>query len=364
MHVADVTMFYAARSGGIRSYVEAKRAWLRTRGCRHTLLVPRNNGCAADDDTIALESVPLPFSHGYRVPVGARGAVKSLLALKPGVIEAEDAWHLAWGVLRARDALRVPAVAFCHSDVPRWAGMHSPRLERWATSYCRALYRNFDLVLAPSAQLAGRLQSWGVSRARCQPLGVDLEMFAPLRRNRAVRDRLGLPGATRLLVYAGRFAAEKNLRELLDAVQRLGERYALLLVGSGALPMPLPSNVRLCGYVRDRDELATLLASCDAFVHAGDQETFGLAVLEAMACGLPVVGADAAGVGELIREGAGIGVRSRSAAALAEGIDELFRADRAAIGARSRRIAERFAWDRVLGELLQRYCALCGAGET
>jgi len=360
MHVADVTMFYAAESGGIRTYVDAKRAWLRGRGCHHTLMVPGRNGCVADPWTVALRSVPLPLSHGYRIPLGIRSAVKSLVSLKPNLVEAEDAWHLAWAVLRARDALRVPAVAFCHSNLPRWLAMRCGRsVERGAIRYCRRLYRHFDLVLAPSAHLAVILQSWGISRAQYQPLGVDLTIFSPRWRTSALRKRLEIGKEMRLLIYAGRFAAEKNLGDLADAMRRLGSSYVLLLVGAGKLPAELPANVRVINYVRQREELAALLANCDAFVHAGDQETFGLAALEAMACGLPVVGADAAGIGELIGSGAGIAVKPRSAEALADGIERLFKQDLAAIGARSRRIAERYAWDRVLSDLLQRYRGLC-----
>ena len=51
-----------------------------------------------------------------------------------------------------------------------------------------------------------------------------------------------------------------------------------------------------------------MLASADAFVHAGDQETFGLSVLEAMACGTPAVVRDAEGLGELAGGGAAVAV--------------------------------------------------------
>ena len=76
MHVADVTMFYAPQSGGVRRYIEAKRAWLNAhRGFSHTLLVPR--ATAAESGTLSLPSVPLPLSHGYRLPLGKSHAARS-----------------------------------------------------------------------------------------------------------------------------------------------------------------------------------------------------------------------------------------------------------------------------------------------
>lgn len=360
MHVADVTMFYAPQGGGVRRYIDAKRAWLNaTAGCSHTLLVPRPHNARAEADTIGLPSLPLPFSSGYRVPLRGASAEKSLIALCPHVIEAGDPYVLAWAALAAGRVLNTPVVAFCHSDLPRMLGQrYGARVERLAAAYCRRLYRRFDLVLAPSRTMTARLHDWGVSHACHQPLGVDTEVFHPGRRDDALRRTLGLAPGTRVLVYAGRFAREKNLQVLVDAARRLGDRYAVLLAGAGRLPPRLPANVRVLDYLSERHALARLLASCDAFVHPGDQETFGLAALEAMACGIPVVGADAAGLAELITPDVGVLVRPQDPIALAEGIAELFALDPAAMGSRARARAEQYAWPVVLPRILERYSGL------
>ena len=360
MHVADVTMFYAPQGGGVRRYIDAKRAWLcRTAGWSHTLLVPRPDGAPAEPHTIGLPSLPLPFSSGYRVALRRSHAAKALIALRPHVIEAGDPYVLAWAALAAGDALNAPVVAFCHSDVPLLLGQrYGVRAERLASLYCRRLYRRFDLVLAPSRTMTARLHSWGVKHACHQPLGVDIDTFHPRRRDQALARELGFAPGTRLLVYAGRFAREKNLQVFADAARQLGDGYAALLVGAGRVPSRLPHNVRVLDYLSDRDALARVLASCDAFVHPGDQETFGLAALEAMACGVPVIGADAAGLAELITPEVGVLVRPQDCAALAAGIAAMFEGDPAAMGVRARRLAEDYAWPIVLGQMLQRYRAL------
>jgi alpha-1,6-mannosyltransferase len=360
MHVADVTMFYAESGGGVRRYIEAKRAWLRTSaGCTHTLVVPKACGEPAEAQTVALASVPLPFSQGYRVPLGRNRAARELVALEPTLIEAGDPYMLAWAALDAAGALDIPAVAFCHSDLPRLVGTHcGARAERLAMRYCRRLYTRFDLVLAPSRAMTARLASWGVEGARHQPLGVDIDVFNPQRRKASVRQTLELAAGTRLLVYAGRFAPEKNLEVLAEAMRLLGSRYVCLLVGAGTAPRALPENVRVLEYRRSRSSLAELIASCDVFVHPGDQETFGLAALEAMACGVPVVAADAAGLAELIPARAGILVTPRDARALADGVEAVFDADRARMGSAAREVAAAYAWPAVLGPLLERYAAL------
>ena len=360
MHVADVTMFYAPRSGGVRRYIDAKRAWLAARpGFSHTLVVPAVPDAPVEAGVAALPSVPLPRSHGYRVPLSGAAAVRVLIARRPTLIESGDPYHLAWAALRAASKLRVPSVAFCHSDLPGVAGAQfGRRAERVVARYYAALYRHFDLVLAPSRAMTGRLHAWGIGRARHQPLGVDLETFHPDRSERALRQRIGLPQGARIVVYAGRFAPEKNLDVVVDAVRQLGRDYVALLVGAGRAPRVLPPNVRIVPYIPGRAELASLLAACDVFVHAGDKETFGLGVLEALACGVPVVGADAAGVAEIVTPEAGLLVRARDASAFAQGVVALLERDVEALRINARRRAEAFGWERILPQIVARYEAL------
>ena len=68
---------------------------------------------------------------------------------------------------------------------------------------------------------------------------------------------------TRLLVFAGRGSREKNLPVLLDAIQRLGDGYHLLLVGSN-MPTRVPRNTSVVDHFCDSREVARLLASSDA----------------------------------------------------------------------------------------------------
>jgi alpha-1,6-mannosyltransferase len=362
MHIADLTMFYAAESGGVRQYLEAKRKWLQARpGYRHTLILPEGAG-SATEDVVRVPSLPLPFARGYRLPLAKHPAVRALVELRPHIIEAGDPYRLAWAARDAGQALGVPVLAFYHSDMPRVLGrLCGPRSERLAAAYLRRLYAGFDWVLAPSAAMVARLSDLGVARVCHQPLGVDTTTFRPGRRSDEWRRQLGAGPTDRVLLFVGRFAPEKNLAVLAEAVNRLGPRHLLVLVGQGAAPRAR-DNLRVLPYVGDRLQLASLMASCDAFLHAGDQETFGLAALEAMACGLPVIAAHAGGLAELVDESVGASVPAGDAAAFADAVRRVFdrsARDRLQLAAAARRRARSYDWHRVLPTMLARYHALC-----
>jgi alpha-1,6-mannosyltransferase len=140
----------------------------------------------------------------------------------------------------------------------------------------------------------------------------------------------------------------------------LGEDYRLMMIAAGAYLRPHRQVIGL-DYVRDPRHLARLIASCDAFVHANDQEPFGLVVLEALASGVPVVGPGTGGVGELIDDSVGQVAHRANAQGMAEAIDALFSRDLQALSQAARdRAQERHGWSRTFETLMQTYGRLTG----
>lgn len=359
-------MFWGA-TGGVKRVLTAKHERLRALGWRHTIVAPGAQGPGLID----CGGLPLPRSGGYRVVLGTARAQRQMAFAEPDLIECADPYTLAWGALATARRLQVPAVAFCHSDLPALAarvagGASGTRLgraaERMAQRYLARLYARFDLVLAPSRGLAERLTAWGVPRVATQPLGVDCSVFNPQARDDAWRDALcrahHLPPATRLLAYTGRFAIEKNLPLIADAVRLLGPGHVLLAVGNGPVP-PTGSQVLTLPPEHDARRLARLVASADAYVHAGDQETFGLGVLEAMACGTPVVVAAAGGLQELARD-AGQLVAQPRPHAWAEAISASLGSCNASLRRTALARAQAQDWPWVMAQMTQRYAALLG----
>jgi alpha-1,6-mannosyltransferase len=253
-------------------------------------------------------------------------------------------------------------VGFCHTDAAAIAALHlgdwaeAPTFNFWAQAYSR-----FDQVVAPSWHTASRLAEAGVERVSVHPLGVDTDVFHPSRGDRArLLRRTGLPADSRLLVFAGRPAKEKNVEGMVQAVEKLGDPYRLVLVGAGQGVRHSDQVVSL-DFEREPEQLAALVASCDAFLHANENEIFGLVVVEAMAAGLPVIGPNKGGVGELIDETVGQHAVSSDADDLAQAIEALFARDVAAISqaARARAVA-RHSWDATFDGLTRLYADLIG----
>ncbi|HEV7578385.1 MAG TPA: glycosyltransferase [Caldimonas sp.] len=368
LHLVDATMFWSPTGGGVRRYLQTKHDWLAGQpGWRHSIVVPRVAGSAASATT--LPSVALPGSGGYRLPLRRAAIARVIAGLAPDLIEAGDPYRVAWGARDAAQTLGIPALAYCHSNIVAMARLAAgARLgaaaARFAARYARHVYAGFDLVLAPSRSMAAHLADWGVARVACQPLGVDTSVFRPAARDPAWRQGRGWSAETRLLVYAGRFAPEKHLDVVADAVRRLGAPYVLLAVGAGPAPPPAGDRVVVLPFVASTSALATVLASADAFVHAGDQETFGLSVIEAMACGTPAVVRAAEGLGELAGGGAALAVPAGTGEGFAAAIASLFEGDRNALARAARRQAEASDWRSVLPGLLGHYLRLVGDGRA
>jgi alpha-1,6-mannosyltransferase len=362
--LVDTTMLYAPKSGGVKRYLTAKRAWFAYARphIRHTLVVPGPRHAYDGAGRLSIYAAPLPFGDGYRWPVGKTAWMKRLMRQRPTLIEAGDPYTPGLAAQKAGEALGVPVIGFCHTDLGALAALH---IGEWAEKPVRRhwgeIYRRFDRAVAPSRYIAARLAEAGVEDPVALPLGVDVDTFrADGADPVGLRRRLGLTSRHRLLVFAGRPAREKRVDVLVEAVERLGEPYVLLLVGARATT-PSPGRVIELPYEKDPGRLAALLASCDAFVHANDSEPFGLVVLEAMACGLPVVGVAAGGVGESVDPSVGeLAIRS-TGTDFAEAVEGLFERDLARLRRAARqRACDRHGWDAVFQRLSRLYADVSG----
>lgn len=148
-----------------------------------------------------------------------------------------------------------------------------------------------DAHIAVSHSTAAKLQALGVKDVAVVPNGVDIEAVKAVDRSFEQAD----------IVYVGRLAAHKQVDVLIDAIRILRDRgtgLRVALIGDGpdrAALMRRASDmdgVRFLGRVDSDPTVWSMLKSCSMFASASTREGFGLAVLEALACGVPCVISD------------------------------------------------------------------------
>ncbi len=370
MHVVDATLFFSPTSGGVKRYLLAKHEWLHAHtNWQHSLVVPGESETRAPGEISTIAGGLVPGAFNYRLPLNPLRWSRAIDGLDPDLIEIGDAFHPAWAAASVARRRGIPLIAFYHSNFPELAGRRlgrtAQKLIEW---YVKLTYDRCSLVLAPSRYMCDYLHRIGVTHAEFQPLGVDVEAFAPpadAAGQRDLRSELGLPAGTRLLVFAGRFSAEKNIPVLIEAFRQLGPDYHLLLIGGAEATRD--GNVTRMPYCRDNRQLAGMISAADAFVHAGTHETFGLVVLEAMACGKPVVAMRAAAIPELVNDGVGVLAEPDedlgiAAGNLAAAVTALYERDLAALGAAAREhVVSNYSWSRSLQGLMAHYQAAVSA---
>ncbi len=207
------------------------------------------------------------------------------------------------------------------------------------------------------------------------PPGVDLSRFRPMSQSQS-REFLGY-GEEKNILFVGRLEPLKGLDVLFRAVAALEDlgNITLNVVGGDensqekarlqtlASRMKLTQNVRFIGSVR-HDELPLHYNAADVCVLPSHYESFGLAALEAAACGRPVVASEVGGLSAIVRNGStGFLVEPKHSDTMAERLCELLGDDmlRSRMGSAARAHAESLGWDRSADALLNRYRELMPA---
>ena len=319
IRLMDVVQFYSPISGGIRRYVEDKSRFLAMEEeASHCVVIP---GKSEDewmlDRTrfVQIASPAMPGSKSYRLLLDNKRLKALMDDFRPDVIELADPFQNAWAATSWARQNGARTVGFYHSDCPRsWARWVSRKLGRPAGnlsqqvigSYLGAILGRMDALFTASRRFDRYWSQHLDIPVFHTPLGFDDRIFHPAEPADSLRKRIGASPDAPLLVFAGRLAPEKRLHLMIRAYARLvqdGCPARLLIIGDGedkprleALAREIGVRIDWLPYESDREKLAEVYRSCDCFVHTGRGETFGLAVIEAAACGCQVVAFSGSGL--------------------------------------------------------------------
>jgi len=236
--------------------------------------------------------------------------------------------------------LRIPAVVTVHLPAYYFAGSRytGPRFGRWLYLRLeRVLNRRLTarLIYVSSLVLEEAIALRLVSRRRAEVIsnGVDLSRYDGVSNREALRAGAGLAAGDKVICFIGRLDHQKGIDILLDAVSGIdlaAHRARLWLIGDGPLRGQLQQQARQSGraqfisFLGFRDDVPCLLKASDVFVLPSRYEAMPLAILEAMAAGLPCVVTDTGENSRLVTDGvSGLVVSSENTRALAEALRQL-----------------------------------------
>lgn len=188
---------------------------------------------------------------------------------------------------------RLPCTTSFHSYFPEYLKLRVGLPLLIGYGYLRWFHSRSERILVASESLRQRLLARGFSRLAPWPLGVDTALFRP-------RDKTSIQAPRPIFMFVGRVAIEKNVEAFLR-LDLPGTRYA---VGDGPQRRELESRypkARFAGY-QQGEELARLLAAADVLVFPSLTDTFGLVLLEALACGVPVAAYPVPGPNDVVRD--------------------------------------------------------------
>ncbi|MBW8784984.1 MAG: glycosyltransferase family 1 protein [Novosphingobium sp.] len=294
-------------------------------------------------------TMPLPGYASIRLAMAPRFNVRRMLdGYAPDVVHIATEGPIGWSARGWCLSRQVPFTTAFHTRFPDYAAVRTGLSAERFWPILQRFHRPSRAVLAATPTLEAELQARGIGPTHRWSRGIDRWLFRPDGDRHSALERLPRP----VLLSVGRVAPEKNLEAFLEA-NVAGTK---VVVGDGPalaeLRQRYPQAVFL-GALQGQ-ELAAAYRSADCFVFPSRTDTFGLVVIEALACGLPVAAYPVAGPLDIIGR-SGRGVEAAMPATIGAldddlecAIEKALRCDRLAAAV----FGSRFSWDRATDQFI------------
>ena len=197
-------------------------------------------------------------------------------------------------------------------------------------STIKNVLKKADRVFAVSNALKHEIIATGVTgisnKTKICWNSVDIDKFSP-KENNSFKIENKLTDKP-IVLFVGNIIRRKNVESLLEAKKIANSDYYLVIVGDGPLFKKLnkkveDENIRDVIFTGSRNDVENIIPSCDVLVLPSFSESFGLVLIEALACGKPVIGSNVGGITEIINENVGLLVNPNKVSSIASAIDKV-----------------------------------------
>ncbi len=265
-------------------------------GVGHIVDVIRPSVLDCEEEGLEVPSIALPNYPEVRVGLPMRLRLQTRwYRHPPDVIYVATETPLGASAISAARALNIPVASGFHTNFQQYMAHYQlPLLEKATISYLRHLHNRSTSTFVPSMDVIEQLEEQGFKNLALLPKGVDTKLFSPKKRDALLRAEWGATDSSKVGLFVGRIAAEKNLPVVVKSFIEIRKRFpdfVGVFVGHGPKLEELKEEHPEFVYpgVLKGDELGRYYASADMFVFPSLTETFGNVTLEGMASGLAVI---------------------------------------------------------------------------
>ena len=284
MRIAIVTDAWKPQVNGVVQTLSQTRDELEAMGHDVLMITPENR-----------RTIPMPTYPEIRLSLFAgRGVRRDLDGFGPDCIHIATEGPLGLAARAYCRRNRVPFTTAYHTQFPEYVRARFPVPVAWTVALLRWFHGAAVRTMVPTEAIRQKLSDRGFDNVVIWSRGVDTALFS-----QDEPHDYGLPGP--VFVYMGRVAVEKNIEAFLG-LELPGSK---VVIGDGPDRARLETEYPSCHFLGYRfgRELAAHLAGGDVFVFPSRTDTFGLVMLEAMACGLPVAALPVDGPIDVVQNG-------------------------------------------------------------
>lgn len=370
MHICHCFKDFSLNEGGVERHISYLSKEPLQLGNKVSVLVSRRRGSTTKDFINGIEEIRTkPLLKLFKVPI-MPGYYNNLVKINPDIVHVHGTIPnvsdvaVFYGLMNKK-----PSLLHYHFDGNAESALGTCCANLYNSTINSMIVEKVNKVITETkayAETSPVLRKY-LHKIEIVPNGVDLKLFSPDGDTGNIAEEYNLPTGN-IILFVGRLVKYKGLEYLIRAM-KLVKDGTLLIIGSGQEETHLKTlvkeqqihNVKFIAGI-EHNHLAPFYRISDVFVIPSITrgENFGIAALEAMACGTPVIASDLPGHREFIPDDCGISIKPKDTGELASAINTLLsnRGLQHSMGIAARKNAEKYSWEIASTRIMQIYTDL------